>query len=248
MNGGESKRQHGDDRAPLLARAREYPYAIPRRSFTYTDAGIAEFDSELCAGRTPVLAIGSNQSPSRLAQKFGGGIAHVIPVQRARLRDFDVVYSAHISRYGAVPAMLQVSTGSEVEIAVTWLNEEQLEIMHASETSAANYGFARLEGLTLTLEGGGQAGQAHVYLSSRGHLAEADGGAIALSAIRCSGRSYPSMTTSQALESVRRKVAPDMDVDDFVLRLVNDDDYRLNVGGQLGADAVAFGYPFETVS
>ena len=248
MNSAESKPEYVDDRALQLARARGYPYAIPRSSFTYTDEGVAGFDSDLCAGRTPVLAIGSNQSPSRLAQKFGGDAAHVIPVQRALLEDFDVVYSAHIASYGAVPAMLQVSAGSKVEVAVTWLNDEQLGIMHESETSAANYGLAMLTGVTLTLHGGGQAERVHVYVSSRGHLSEADGGAIALSAIRCSGRSYASMTTSEALELVRQKVAPDMDADGFVLRLVNDDDYRLGVSGQLGADAVPFRHPFETVS
>jgi hypothetical protein len=248
VNSAESKRGYTDDRALKLARAREYPYVIPRSSYIYKDEGVGGFDPDLCAGRTPVLAIGSNQSPSRLAQKFGGDAAHVIPVQRALLKDFDVVYSAHIASYGAVPAMLQVSAGSEVEVAVTWLNDEQVGIMHESETRAANYDLATLEGVTLTLHGGGQAQRVHVYVSSRGHLSEADGGAIALSAIRCRGRRYPSMTTSEALEVVRRQVAPHTDADEFVLRLVNDDAYRLGVSGQLGADAVPFRHPFETPS
>jgi hypothetical protein len=56
------------------------------------------------------------------------------------------------------------------------------------------------------------------------------------------------MTTSEALEVVRRQVAPHTDADEFVLRLVNDDAYRLGVSGQLGADAVPFRHPFETPS
>jgi hypothetical protein len=116
-------------RSEILAAARDYPYEIPRRSFVYSKRGLLDFDPGLCDRRTPVLAIGSNQSPARLAQKFGHDAAHVIPVQRATLRNFDVVYSAHISRYGAVPAMLQTSQGASVTVAVTWLDDAQLGIM-----------------------------------------------------------------------------------------------------------------------
>ena len=128
--------EQNDD--PRLSRARGYPYSIPERSFVYRDRGIGDFDPALLAGRTPVLAIGSNQSPQRLVQKFGHDASHVIPVQRARLADFDVVYSAHIASYGAVPAMLQTCAGAAVHVAVTWLDDTQLEIMHASEITAAN--------------------------------------------------------------------------------------------------------------
>jgi hypothetical protein len=226
-----------------LARARDYPYSIPARSFVYRDCGAGEFDPSLCSGRTPVLAIGSNQSPQRLAEKFGDDASHVIPVQRARLKDFDVVYSAHVSTYGAVPAMLQVSEGSEVDLAVTWLNGAQLEIMNHSEARAANYAFALVDELELGLEGGGRSSSAYAYVSSRGHLSH-DGDAVALAAITCGGRRYREMSTAQALEVVRGRTAPEMDADAFVLKLVAEESYRRAVTMMLAADAVPFAHPF----
>lgn len=234
------------DKSSTLARARGYPYAIPRQSFVYRDSGVSEFDASLCSGRTPVLAIGSNQSPERLAQKFGNEASHVIPVQRAKLKDFDVVYSAHISTYGAVPAMLQVSAGSDVELAVTWLSDAQLEIMNHSEVRAANYAFALLERIELGFEGGGTVSSAYAYVSSRGHLRH-DGDAVALSAIACSGRRYPDMSTAQALELVRARAAPELDPDAFVLKLIADETYRRAVTLLLAADSVPFEHPFELI-
>ena len=229
-----------------LALARDYPYTFPRRSFVYRDSGVSEFDPSLCSDRTPVLAVGSNQSPERLAQKFGHDASHIIPVQRARLKHFDVVYSAHISTYGAVPAMLQVSGDSEVELAVTWLNDAQLQIMNHSEVRAANYAFAAMEKLELSFEGGGTVSSAYAYVSSRGHLRH-DGDAVALSAIECRGRRFPAVSTAEALELVRARVAPNLDADAFVLKLIADEAYRRQVIDRLAADAVPFDHPFELV-
>ncbi|HEX9583553.1 MAG TPA: hypothetical protein VGB36_03515 [Gammaproteobacteria bacterium] len=228
-------------RSEILAAARDYPYEIPRRSFVYSKHRLLDFDPGLCDRRTPVLAIGSNQSPARLAQKFGHDAAHVIPVQRATLRNFDVVYSAHISRYGAVPAMLQTSQGASVTVAVTWLDDAQLGIMGQSEVAAANYAFALLENLSLQLDDGSTLSTAHAYVSSRGHLCH--GGPVGLAAIHCEGRNFPAMTTAQALELVRKRTAPQIPADEFVLRLVSDDDYRAWVTRLIGADAVPFAYP-----
>jgi len=230
--------------ARLLDRARAYPYAIPRHSYVYRDAGPAPFDAALTRQRTPVLAIGSNQSPDRLAQKFGHDASHVIPVQRARLDDFDVVYSAHVASYGAIPAMLQVSPGTRVTVAVTWLDDAQLEIMHASEIAAANYGFAALEDVRVHLDGGGVEERAFAYVSSRGHLAHG-GAPVALAAIACERRCYPAMTTAEVLERVRERVAPDLDADTFVHRLVDDPEYRAEVTQRIAEDAGPFGHPLR---
>jgi hypothetical protein len=227
-----------------LHRARNYPYEFPLSSFTYRDGALANFDPALTAGRTPVLAIGSNQAPERLAQKFGHDVSHIIPVQRAQLADFDVVFSAHISSYGAVPAMLQTSPGASVALAVTWLNDEQLEIMHASEIAAANYWFAELQQVTVTLDSGEVHDSAYAYLSSRGHLNIASTPA-ALSAINCSSRRYPAITTGEALEHVRRRVAPHLDADQFVHRLVDNREYRQQVIETISHDAGNFTHPMR---
>lgn len=235
-----------NDRQARLARAREYPYAIPTRSFVYRDRGATDFDRSLLSGRTPVLAIGSNQSPQRLLQKFGHDASHVIPVQRARLADFDVVYSAHISSYGAVPAMLQGSPGASVSIAVTWLDDIQLQIMHDSEISASNYAFVEMSRVQLTLDDGNVERMAYAYVSNRGHLRHEDT-PLALAVIECAGRRYPALTTEQALERVRARVAPGMDPDAFIHRLVDNLHYRRQVTRMLAEDAEAFSHPVRVL-
>lgn len=231
-----------NDADAVLARARNYPYAFPRRSFVYRDGVETAFDPALKQGRTPVLAFGSNQSPERLRQKFGDRDGHVIPVERGRLQDFDVVYSAHITSYGAVPAMLQVSDGASVELAVTWLDDRQLAIMHDSEIKAANYYFAALDGVSLRLSGEEVHTTAYAYIGTRGHLEHDQGGAIALAAVPCEGRQFKSMTTADALELVRLRHAADQGAEDFIHSMVADAARRAAMQEILAPRAVAFGF------
>lgn len=230
-------------RDPHLARARDYPYAIPGYSYVYRDQGMMPFDPTLCRYRTPVLAIGSNQSPQQLARKFGHDASHVVPVQRARLPHFDVVYSAHITRYGAVPAMLQHCFAAVVDIAITWLDDRQLELMHASEIAAANYAFAALEDVTVMLDDGRIETRALAYISSRGQLSFDDNDPVALAAIACSGRRYPALTTGEVLEQLRTRIAPELNADTFVQRLIDDSDYRRRLTDRLSRDAVGLQHP-----
>ncbi|MBM3561062.1 MAG: hypothetical protein FJX53_14545, partial [Alphaproteobacteria bacterium] len=153
---------------PRLRRALGYPYATPTASFTLVGGAAAPFDPALRAGRVPVIGYGSNQSPERLRQKYGTDHAP-IPVQRARLADHDVVYSAHLSAYGALPAALRRAPGTAVAVAVTWLDAGQLVVMHASE--AYNYVYAELTGAHLALDDGTVLDRACVYLGKRGHFA-----------------------------------------------------------------------------
>jgi hypothetical protein len=236
-----------DALARRLQRARGYPYAFPRESFVYRDSGNAPFDPALTAGRTPVLAIGSNQSPERLAQKFGHDASHVIPVERARLDGFDVVYSAHVTSYGAIPAMLQVCAGAAVSVAVTWLNEAQLAIMHESEIAAANYAFAELADVRVVLDSRRESPAALAYVSSRGCLTH-DGEPVALAAIECIGRRFAAMHTHEVLERVRVRVAPDLSADAFIHRLLDDSAWRDRITAALALDAGTFSHPVRVLS
>jgi len=46
------------------------------------------------------VAAGSNQAPARFVQKFRTGAFGQIPIIRARIKDFDVAYSAHGDAFG----------------------------------------------------------------------------------------------------------------------------------------------------
>ncbi len=232
------------ERDAKLARARDYPYSIPVGSFTWKGGVVADFDPAARSGRTPVLAIGSNQSPQQLSRKFGA--VGEIPVQRARLADFDIYYSAHITAYGSVPAMLQRAPGTAVTLSVTWLDDDQLGVMHDSELRAANYRYAVIEGIDLALDCGSRLGSVHLYVSARGHLMH-DGAAVAMASAPAEGRRPRALTTAEVLEVVRGRVAPRNDPADFVLKLVEDGDFRAACSASIATDAVPFAHPARSL-
>jgi len=230
-----------------LARARGYPYAFPRTSFVYIDGAVRPFEPNMTRGRTPVLAFGSNQSPERLTQKFGHQAGHIIPVERGKLQDFDVVFSAHLTNYGSIAAMLQVSKGATVELAITWLDDDQLEIMHETEISAANYFFGALENISLQREHSAAVNTAYAYVGRRGHFLH-EGDAVALSAVACDNRRLPGKTTAEMLEIVRQAHAPDHDPDGFILKVLDDPAYRDGLTAKLEETSVDFGHPVKPLA
>lgn len=228
-----------------LARARGYPYAIPEASYVWRGGEVASFDPAMRKDRTPVLAIGSNQSPRQLTRKFGNG--GDIPVQRARLRDFDIYYSAHITGYGSVPAMLQHAPGTEVTLSVNWLDDRQLDVMHGTELTAAKYQYAVIEDIGLALDCGTDLDFVHLYVGVNGHLMHG-GEALALSAMPAKGRRPKALTTAEVLEIVRERFAPGHESDEFVLKLVDDPGFRAACTEAISGDAVPFGHPARPAS
>ncbi len=176
--------------------------------------------------RVPVIAHGSNASPEQLARKFGhieGGV--VIPVIKAWLADHDVVYATHFTRYGAIPATLERSPGTSVELAVTFLSAPQLALMHDTEIAAVNYVYGRLDRIRLALDGLGDRDTAFVYLTLHGALAPG-GAPLALAARAARGRAFAALTMDAMLGFARDEVAPGMALDDFILENVENDDLR----------------------
>jgi hypothetical protein len=235
------------DRDEKLARARCYPYCRPGASYIWRDGEELPEARPLhpahTNGRTPVLAVGSNRSPRQLARKYGGNGRHSIPVQRALLRDFDVVYAAHISAYGAVPAMLQAVPGVAVSLFVTWLDDRQLEIMHATE---GGYHFAAIEGVDLSLEGGGALDTVYLYVGKIGHLSH-EGAPVSLRSVEADGRANGTRETAEVLQLVHDRIGDPMPHDEFVLRLAEDTSFRRCCIECIAEDAVPFAYPFRVI-
>ncbi len=136
----------------LVERATAYPYAVPPRSFVQVGERTldpAELEVDL-AGRTPLLAYGANAAPSVLARKLAAAAEPVL-ARQAAMRDFDVVYSAHISPYGSLPATIQRSPGSEASVFILYLSEGQLDSISRTEP---NYELALLDGISCRLDSG----------------------------------------------------------------------------------------------
>ena len=214
---------------PVLIRAVGYPYDITAHSFTFLDGAEAPFDPALREGRRPVIGYGSNQSPLRLRQKYG--TRHdPIPVQRAWLSDHDVVYSAHFSSYGSLPAALRHVPGTRVADAVNWLSDAELEIMHPTEVDS--YDFARLKGVELRLDDDQVLDRAFVYLSFRGHVGDGEQ-PFALRAVGAENRRLPELGQFEALSLMRDRLAPGHDLALFVRSHIEDAPLRETRGGEM---------------
>lgn len=187
--------------AAILARALEYPYAAPERSYLYRDGTAAELPPEGpdLTDRTPLLAYGANASPEALRRKLTQLPGVEIPVLQCELKGFDVVYSAHVSPYGAVPATLVESPGTVAPAFLLHPTAEQLALLTASEP---NYDLVEVEGMA-------------AYRSKHGCL-EIEGSAVALTAVCSAGRTLPELDQPAVLERVRAHVEPELTLAAFV--------------------------------
>jgi hypothetical protein len=176
--------------------------------------------------RVPMLAVGSNRAPTQLARKFAAMPDTVIPVTRARLADFDVVYSAHLSLYGALPATLAAAPGTVVSVAVVWLTPDQLARMDETEGVGQRYERRHLADLFLTLETGALVEEIEAYVSLAGALVEEDA-PVALAAVAADNRPHRELDQREALDLVRRRLAPELTLDEFVRGHVEDERLRL---------------------
>jgi hypothetical protein len=196
-----------------------YPYPVPSHPFVqrgHATLDPAEIEIEW-SSRVPVLAYGSNAAPRALAHKLSLSDDPVLVVP-AWLRDFDVVYSAHISPYGAVPATLQRSPGTAARVHVTYMTEEQVVLVSATEP---NYEAVRLEGVECRPESGEAVTRLSAYFSRHGCLL-VEGSEVALSAVQATDRTFPSMSEPEVLEYVRAACCPAEGIEEFVLANVTD--------------------------
>lgn len=239
------------DQARKLAWAKAYPFAIPDHSYVFVNGGIKPLDGEtgaMFAGRTPVLATGSNQSPQQLQRKYGnGGSDVVIPVTRASLHDFDAVYSAHITSYGSIPSTPHPSPGTVVRLFINWLTEPQLRRMHETEQPGENYHFGRLKGVRLELEGGRRLAEVFGYVSAHGCLTR-DGEPLGLSAVFAENRRYVALGQVDAIAHARDHAAPGKAIDDFILDAVAEPKLRKSHIATLRSHARPAAFPgFEKI-
>lgn len=187
--------------AAILARALEYPYATPDRSYLYVDGTAAELPPEGpdLGDRTPLLSYGANASPEALGRKLAQLPGVEMPVVQFELTGLDVVYSAHVSPYGAVPATLVESPGTVAPVFLLHPTAKQLALLTASEP---NYDLVEVEGIP-------------AYRSKHGCL-EIDGSPVALAAVRSVGRTLPEHDEPSVLELVRASLEPDLNLEEFI--------------------------------
>lgn len=234
------------DRAARLALAKGYPFAVPAESYLLSGGAalpLPPFDALDLEGRVPVLAVGSNQSPEQLARKF----AHLdgaceVPVTRAWLQDFDVVYATHVTRYGAVPGNLHHAPGTRVRLSVTWLDPRQLDVVHVTEIAGENYVFARLDGIALQLDGGPLLDSVGAYVSLHGSLNEG-GRPVGLAAMRAEGRAHPALDQPGVLALLHARAGAGLPLDDLIIDAIERAEQRSALTALLRRDPLPFAWP-----
>jgi hypothetical protein len=82
------------------------------------------------AGRTAVVAVGSNAAPGVLRRKFG---ATVVPFLPMVVRGLGAGHSAHVSVPGFVAAAPFAAPGLVIELVVSLFDEAQLAVLDATE-------------------------------------------------------------------------------------------------------------------
>jgi hypothetical protein len=209
-----------DKENAVVARALEYPYQVPTRSFLQVGDQTTELPADGFAvdDRQPVLALGSNAAPSVLRRKLGESADDAVPALLATLSDFDIVYSAHISAYGSIPATIQASPGTEVTIFVIYLTDDQLRLMSRTEP---NYHLALLQNVNCRLDSGASLSQVASYVSRHGCLTAA-GTEVALDSVSARRRRFPAMTEPAVLDHVRSVLSGDQTMTEFIEENVRD--------------------------
>lgn len=169
------------------------------------------------SNRTPLLAYGANASCRKLRNDFSNlAQNNVIPVIKAHLFDFDVVYSAHFSPYSSMPATLQYSPKTTVDIFVTYLTDSQLKNMNKTECLGINYSLGRLLDIQMVLENNIILNEVLSYFTMHGCLFVNDSH-ISLSAIAANNRKFPQMDEHEVLKLVRNKLDKNKELDTFIM-------------------------------
>jgi hypothetical protein len=208
------------DTDELVRRALAYPYDPPAGSFVQVGDRTLPVPPEGIDvdGRRALLAYGANASPEALTRKLAALPPEPIPVLRVALSGWDVVYSAHVTRYGAVPAAVVASPGTVASVHLVFPNDAQLAAIAATE--GANYRLEQLVDFSAALEIGGEGPrEIDAFIGVHGPLL-LDGSPVALAAIPAAGRVFPSLTTPQMIDRVRAAIHPDLTVPEFVLHHV----------------------------
>lgn len=198
-------------------RAVGYPWDRPKSSFLLTENTVdpvADMDDggrhdvmtrfAWSGERHPLLAYGSNGSPSTLAAKF----AHLsseadrsVLVLAGTLTDFDVGAAAHPTAYGAMPATLFPSAGTSVRCAVLWVTQAQFVQLSWTEIS---YRLGRLEGIRFDPdESGVDLDAVHLFVSRFGAFAPL-GTPLAMAAVPARARTATAASQTELLGHAAR--------------------------------------------
>jgi hypothetical protein len=184
-----------------------------------------------CEERTPVFGYSSNASPDALSHKFAMLPHAVVPSIRCHVTDWDAVYSCHVSR-GYIPAAIHPSPGTGLHGVMSWLTDEELDLMNASENLGVNYEFRPLKGVVATFENGEKVTSPLAYFTLHGELRINDL-PVAVAGTTAENRRYGVMAEIEVLELARHQIAPGRELDRMIADAIESVDNRQKLTAKL---------------
>lgn len=187
-------------------RAVAYPWERPSLSYWMQDGSVELLDTASAAAvdlggepRYPLVAFGSNGAPGVLAEKLTvlGIDERDVLVLAGELAGYDVVASAHVAIYGALPATIVPASGARVRAALLLVTAAQFTALTRTEF---NYVVARLAGAPFASDiGVATPDEVFTYVSRNGSFAP-DGEAAALQAVPAARRTLREFSQVDLLE------------------------------------------------
>ena len=218
-------------------RAISYPYFAPNYSFSFHKGRFIKGICDDLNKRIPILSVGSNRSPYQLKRKFS--LNQDICVTPATLYDSDVVFAASLSSYGSMPATQWPSKGTEVDLNVLWLNEEQLEIMHLTEALGVAYSFVKLKQDTVKIKDFKYKKHIYGYISISGVFPFNNNKPKRLSAINAKNATLKSFSEKKALLSLIYSLGIEENrLSEWIYEVINNKTYRISLHEKLKSKAM----------
>ena len=197
--------------------------------------------------RLPVLASGSNASPTRLREKFGSDSGQtLIPVVKHQVSDVLPVFSAKFASYGSITATLQYVPGSQSQMFATYLSEPQLLRMHGTEAIGDEYHFARIDNVEIVSESGDLTrGPVYAYLSIK-EVFQVDGLQFTLREFKTNapGARFAARSQETILKLAWGLLESKKNLDTFIYENISDKNIRRQRNDRLRA----YSTPFADVS
>lgn len=228
--------------AEAVRRAENDPFDLPIGTFRYCE-DLSESLAITEAGRKPVLALGADGMPGRLASRFRAS-PEGIPVTRAIVYDHVAVFAAAFDACGALATSLLPYRGAACVVSVTWLTDGQLQDLLRCESPCERTGFASLDGVVVD-DIAGPLASVGVQVVRAGLLAH-DGSPIRTAEVPATGCPLPALTQHAAMRWVQPRLALGLDYPSFARRLAEDASFRRASNVALRRLALPGGLPCPT--
>jgi len=232
----------------MRERAFLYPYTAPEGAYLLKNGyQLVLPDDYDFSGRVAVLSVGSNRAPAQLYRKFGDHAE--IPVTPVNLSDCDIVHVANLADYGAVPCTAFPSEGCHVTLNMAWLDCDQLQIMHATESLGQAYDWVEWDRQVITPLSHHLPNRLFGYAAIAGAFNLSGAGPYGLHQIAAQNRQFSAATQKQMQEQIYYKLCQsDIDIYRWVEQVQNDSSLREHIRQILQKNAVKAVHPPWTKS